>query len=413
MKTRKILSVLLALALMLSAFGVAAGAENKPKTFKNVIMMIGDGMGENHLELAKEQGYSLFMDENYDVRGQSRTRSFSHEVTDSAAGATALSCGVRNINGSLCTYAFDPLGLFFVPRNMTENAIIHGMKTGIVTSDKTTGATPAGYSSHVVARSMGKQITDQQLSSDIDLIWGAAVEDTNQEAVEAAGFTYISTKAEMDALTADSRSFGQFSGDTWRTELPEGDESPKLVEMTKKAIELLDNENGFFLMVEGAHIDKNSHRTEDGVHFDAKVADAANAVKGFDDAIKAAVEFARADGNTLVLVTADHETGDLYKENGKYTYHSGSHTGANVPVLVYGCADFLPAGEAIDNTQIPVRLAAKLGWDKAEMPATDFGLVLKSILPLLKLLSEKVDEIPTPDVEFSPAPSLDNLDLPF
>ena len=267
MKIKKVSSVLLVLVMLFSVVCVPATAAPAGKRIKNVIMMIGDGMGENHLELAKEQGYSLFMEDAADVRGQSRTRSFSHAVTDSSAGATALSCGVRNINGTLCTYAFDPLGVFFRPRNITENAILHGMKTGIVTSDKTTGATPAGYSVHVVSRNMGDQITAQQLASDIDLIWGAAVDETDREAVEKTDFTYISTKAEMDALQPGSRSFGQFSGDTWRTQLPEGDESPKLVEMTVKAIELLnaDSDNGFFLMVEGAHIDKNSHRTEDAL----------------------------------------------------------------------------------------------------------------------------------------------------
>ena len=91
-----------------------------------------------------------------------------------------------------------------------------------------------------------------------------------------------------------------------------------------------------------------------------------------------------------MVVTADHETGDLYKENGVYTFHSGSHTGANVPVLVYGCSDFLSAGEAIDNTQIPVRIAQRLGWDAAELPATDFGPVYDIILRFLTLFSEKI-----------------------
>ncbi|MBR5428154.1 MAG: alkaline phosphatase [Clostridia bacterium] len=399
MNTKRILSVLLALVLALSAFGVAAQAENQPKKFKNVIMMIGDGMGENHLELAKEQGYKLFMDANCDVRGQSRTRSLSDSVTDSAAGATALSCGVRCTNGQLCLYSVDPFGIFFVPRIITENAISHGMKTGIVTSDSTTGATPAGYSVHVYDRGESEQITKQQLASKIDLIWGAKTDTAQRDAVEAAGFTYIETKADMDALKPGSRSFGQFSGDTWRTKMPEGDASPKLVEMTVKAIELLnsDNENGFFLMVEGAHIDKNSHRTEDGVaHFDAKVADAANAVKGFDDAIKAAVKFARADGETLVVVTADHETGDLYLDNGVYTYHSGSHSGANVPLLVYGCSDFVSPGEAIDNKQVPVRIAEKLGWDEAELPAMDLGIVMRVLVPLLNALTNSLKTIERP-----------------
>ena len=108
-----------------------------------------------------------------------------------------------------------------------------------------------------------------------------------------------------------------------------------------------------------------------------KIRDAANAVKGFDDAIKTAVDFARADGNTIVLVTADHETGDLYKENGRYTYHSGSHTSNNVPVLVYGCDDLFAPGQAVENRSIPVRLGLKLGWSKSEFPQADPGMIFQ------------------------------------
>ncbi|MCR5041037.1 MAG: alkaline phosphatase [Clostridia bacterium] len=387
MKTRKITSLFLVLLLVFSAAAPFVYAEDAGAAeYKNVIIMIGDGMGENHLELAKEQGYELFMEDAADERGQSETRSFSHKVTDSAAGATALSCGVRNINGQVCVYAFDPLGFLVRPKIITEAAIEHGMKTGVVTSDKTTGATPAGFSVHAKSRDDSELITERQLASDLDLIWGAAVDCTDKETVEASGFTYISTKSEMDALGPGSRSFGQFSSDTWRTELPEGDESPLLAEMTVKAIELLDaGDGGFLLMVEGAHIDKNSHRTDGDVyHWDEKAADTANAVKGFDDAIKAAVGFAREDGETLVVVTADHETGDLYEEDGVYTFHSGSHTGKNVPLLVYCCDDLIPNGEAVPNKSVPVRIAGKLGWSKLDFPRSDVGLAFQWLKKLFR-----------------------------
>ena len=378
---KKTLAVLLAIVFVVCALPLSAGAAGD--RVKNVIFMIGDGMGENHLALARQEGYDLFMDTNFDLRGQSKTRSSSASVTDSAAGATALACGVRNTNGSLGVYWFDPLGVFLRPRSITEEAIARGMHTGIVTSDSTAGATPSGFSSHTSSRKNEADITEQQLNGKVDLIWGAAVGAATRSEVEAMGIAYVSTLDEMDALTAGTRSFGQFSGDTWRSSLPEGDPSPDLVQMSEKAIELLntDNENGFFLMIEGAHIDKNSHRTQDGAaDFPEKRKDAAEAVKTFDDAIRLAVEFARADGNTLVVVTADHETGDLYEENGEYTYHSGSHTGANVPVFVFGADDLFAAGEAVKNSSLPQRVAKKLGWSPVAFPKTDPGSLLKKLI---------------------------------
>ena len=390
MKQKKLLSVLLALALLLTVFApISALAATADGTFKNVIFMIGDGMGENHLKLAEAEGCELFSTANADNRGQSKTRSLSDKVTDSAAGATALSCGVRNTNGCVGTYSWDPSGILSRPRSVTEIAQSKGMHIGIVTTDSTAGATPAGYSAHVKERGMSAEITAQQLATGFDLIWGAAVDATDRETVEAMGIAYIATRSEMDALEPGSVSFGQFSGSFWRPALPAQDDLPTLAEMTVKAISLLDaeNGNGFFLMVEGAHIDKNSHATSDGVaDYPEKHERVAAAVKGFDDAIKAAVEFARADGETLVIVTADHETGDLYMENGVYTFHSGSHSGANVPLMVFGCNDFVKQGKAVDNRSIPARVAEKLGWSKMEFPGVGPG---SFIIKLKKLMQRK------------------------
>ena len=385
MKCKKSLSVLLALILAIGAIPAVFAAA--PAKVKNVILMIGDGMGENHLALAREQGVDLFMDANCDLRGQSKTRSFSNRVTDSAAGGTALSCGVRVSNSAVAVYPIDPNGVLLRPRSITENAIAHGMKTGVITTDKTTGATPAAFSAHTSSRNNDEDITAQQIESDIDLIWGAATEYADRETVEANGRIYVSDAAEMEALTAGTFSFAQFTGDFWHSEIPNGCTAPTLEQMSVKAIELLsaNNENGFFLMIEGAHIDKNSHRTRDEVtDYPEKTADVADAVKGFDNAIRAAVEFARADGNTIVLVTADHETGDLYLENGRYAFHSGSHTGKNVPVLVFGSTDLFPNGKALKNREVPVLLAGALGWSAAELPHADAGTLFKKLFALLK-----------------------------
>ena len=349
-------------------FAVPAYAEGRSggDGIRNVIFMIGDGMGIDHLRLAEQEGYELFMEQNADLTGWSRTRSYSHTVTDSAAGATALSCGVRVNNRQVCVYpdAMNKSGV--QPRMITENAALRGMRVGVVTTDMTSGATPAAYSSHTSSRDNGADISAQQLASGFDLIWGAKTGDVTSSAAAANGYTYFTNVTGLRVLKAGERSFGQLPSDCWS--LTPSKSSPTLSEMTEKSISLLstDAPEGFFLMVEGAHIDKFADDTnEDGaVDYAAKRADTAEAVAGFDRAVQAAVEYARADGHTLVIVTADHETGDLYFDEaaGEYTFHSASHTAKNVPVFVYGASDLFAEGGEMDNCDIPDLIAGKLGW---------------------------------------------------
>ncbi len=386
MKAKRICSILLAAAVLFAALLPVCAAD---KTYRNVIIMIGDGMGENHLHLAEQYGHTLFMNTQFDLRGQSRTRSMSHDITDSAAGGTALACGVRIINQTVGVYGADPLGAFVCPASFTEVAAEHGMRTGIVTTDKNNGATPAAFSVHVLYRKQYEKISQQQLNTTFDLIWGA--EDgyvTPQNAAEH-GFTFVSNKEEMEALKPGSRSFGQFSGEFWRAVVPEESDAPSLAEMSVKAIELLneDNPNGFFLMIEGAHIDKSSHRSQKRrADFDNKRESVVDAVVGFDNAVRAVVDFARKDGHTAVLVTADHETGNLMKDSdGVYRYHTDEHTCKNVPVFVFGATGLFKRGERIANYTIPRRLARLLGWNKRDFPRTQDGTFtakVKSKLPI-------------------------------
>ena len=382
-QTKRILAVFLCVCCL--ALCAAPTAFSADGGIRNVIFMIGDGMGYNHLKLAEEEGFEIFMDDVPDLLGWSRTRSANNKVTDSAAGATALACGVRTNNKMLAVFPEEEKRETLQPRSVTENAILHGMKTGIVTTDYTSGATPAGFSVHVLSRSDAQSITAQQLSGNIDLILGKKEDAAEQSAVEEAGYRYLETRADLAALRVGARAFGQFGSDIWKLDLPA--EAPSLAEMCATAVSLLTTKNpkGFFLMVEGAHIDKNADDSKDGLKdYPEKRANVAEAVKTFDNAVRAAVDFAKKDGRTLVIITADHETGNLYPdgEDGRMTFHSASHTSANVPVFVYGARDLFENGAVMNNTDLVNLVAEKLGWEERFPIEDPVGFVAESPAPV-------------------------------
>jgi len=363
---QKVIAAIMASLLSMNlAFNTALNGgktELDPGDYKNVILLIGDGMGFNHIEWMEEE-YGI--DEAYmfsmtDSHGKSQTRSSNSPVTDSAAGATALSCAVRTNNGAIGVFAQDSFGVAYVPMNLSELAHSYGKMTGIVTSDTNHGATPGGFSAHVYDRDEGEEITRQQIEeSDLDLIWSASSGLVNDEYANEYGWTLIDTLAEFEALEEGTRSFGQFAGEIWNENT--GADSPNLSTLTTKAIDMLDDdEDGFFLMVEGAHIDKHSHsNNEEGMKI---------AAKEFDMAVKAAIEYAKADGDTLVVITADHETGAIKPDGDSFKFTSGSHSAADVPLLVYGSDNFVLNGEAIKNKEVSRRLAMAMGAAPDEFP---------------------------------------------
>ncbi len=364
---QKVIAAIMASLLSMNlAFNTALNGgktELDPGDYDNVILMIGDGMGFNHIDwMEKEYGideaYMFSMTESH---GKSQTRSSNNVVTDSAAGATALSCAVRTNNGAIGVFAQDAFGVAYVPMNLSELAHSYGKMTGIVTSDTNHGATPGGFSAHVYDRDEGEEITRQQIEeSDLDLIWSASSGLVDDAYANEYGWTLVDTLAEFEALEEGTRSFGQFAGEIWNENT--GADSPNLSTLTTKAIDMLDDdEDGFFLMVEGAHIDKHSHSNEEK---NMKIA-----AKEFDMAVKAAIEFAKADGNTLVVITADHETGAIKPDGDSFKFTSGSHSAADVPLLVYGSDNFVLTGEAIKNKEVSRRLAMAMGAAPDEFPA--------------------------------------------
>lgn len=338
---------------------------------ENVILLIGDGMGPLHLEAAKqERNITLALDE-IEIEGRSRTRSASSLTTDSAAGGSALACGTRIINSTLGVYWYDVFGLESKPLSITELCQEAGMKTGIITTDDTSGATPSAFSVHTFSRNNKIGIDSQQLKSDLDLIWGGASDYVTKEKAEENGFTFVSTYSEMMDVEAGERSYGQFENSTWHTEQTDA-ETPTLSQMAEKAIDILDDgDEGFFLMIEGAHIDKRSH--------DNDMAEMAEALEEFDNTVREALEFAEKDGNTLVVVTADHETGGIVlNDDGSYSYTKGSHSSADVPVFVYGSHSFIENGQTVENYEIPIRIAYSLGFDEDDFPKEIFNAWIKN-----------------------------------
>ena len=361
---QKFISALMSFIL---AFSSLIGISTEKK-IQNVILLIGDGMGEMHLEMTEEMRDVSLTINTLPQQGKSITRSANKDVTDSAAGATAIACGVKTANGMIGMYwKNDPAhknSSYSYPKNLTEACKENGLKTGIITTDDLSGATPGAFTAHTSSRKNYNDITSQQLQSGFDIIWGKADGTLTEEQVTKAGYTYIDTIYEMNALTGNEKSYGMFTSSLHHV-YNENIYTPTLSQMTSKAIGLLDSsaDKGFFLMVEGAHIDKKSH--------DQDEKGAAEALEEFDNAVKVALDFAKSDGHTLVIVTADHESGGLIlNANGEYEMTTDNHTGVNVPLRAYAPHDytFIEQGEAIDNTQISIRIIKALELPGSSVP---------------------------------------------
>ena len=236
----------------------------------------------------------------------------------------------------------------------------YGKATGIVTSDSIMGATPSSFSAHVRDRDLDEEIFAQQVVSEIDLIWGASSGVVTEEEVNANGKVYVNTLSEVQALQPGEKSIGQFDSETMWQGKDNGDQ-PTLSELAVEAIDILSqDEDGFFMMLEAAHIDKRSH-SQDGEG-------AMQAVLEFDRTVSEILDFAEKDGNTLVIITAEHETGSVTLIGDEYKWLTGSHSGANVPCFVYGCDSFIEDGEVINNIDIPTMAVAYMTNNEQAFP---------------------------------------------
>lgn len=332
------------------------GGHGNHGKIKNVIYLLGDGMGRTHVTAARDRYYGaagkLNM-ERFPAVGQVSTYAVQQlsgqpgesdyvpqYVTDSASAATAWASGVKTYNAAL---GVDAKGNV-VPTIM-EFAKRAGLRTGNVSTAEITDATPAGQASHVLLRGcqgptysaatcQNTAVTGSPLpTTDIrvipvaeqmannntaDVILGGGLsrfDSADETALDANGYEVLGSPAsqtvatETDlAGTSSKKVFalfnkGNMTVEKYKREHPASVQAqePSLPEMTTKALALLQkgNKKGFYLQVEGALIDKRSHAND--------AAQTLEEIKAFDDAVKVAYDFARQDGHTLVIVTADHE----------------------------------------------------------------------------------------------------------
>ncbi len=270
--------------------------------YENVIFMIGDGMGENHIAMAEQNGMGTFIPRAYPVIGTVKTRSQSEidktaTATDSSASATAMATGYKTLNGYV---GVDKNGN--PVQNVRELAFSIGAKTAVVTTDLITGGTPSAYLCHNASRENSGELEEE--------------------------INKVVTEGKIDYMA--------------------GEVADNLTNSTKEALKTVSKKGSqFFIMIEEGQIDKASHDKDEDK--------AIEYVKRYNDAIAYATQFVIFHPKTALVVTADHETGKLTKSNGAplgYFFLAYNHTNKDVPVFQFG-AGVLDANEKIiENTDL-------------------------------------------------------------
>lgn len=303
-------------------------SDGKNSKVKNVILLIGDGMGLGAVSAAMfANGGELTMT-NLRSIGYVRTQAANSFITDSAASGTAYACGQKTNAGRLGT---DTSGVA-IP-NLSERLAPLGIISGIVSNDPLHGATPASFYSHQTSRNIKDAIWMDLVSSPI--------------AFFAAGTSFYYQSQPLAIRAAIEKNFSlMFSEDDEMLKnsdrlgyLPEKAENNPdfLVSSTRMALDYLSrrSKKGFFLMVEGAHIDHRAHSgTSEGVVVE---------MLDFDKAVTECIKFAEKDGHTLVIISADHETGGIALGKGdpaegyiQTIFACKGHTSVMVPLFAYG-----------------------------------------------------------------------------
>lgn len=329
---------------------------------KNVILIIGDGMGQGAQRIASLYQHgrdgALWIHQ-FPFAGFCTTTPANAPVTDSAASATAFACGSKTSCGTLGLRIISDAERKQPKRlvSVAEKAHAAGMAVALVTNDRLVGATPGGFYAHVAGRGEVATIAEQASVCGFDVLVGSAGNRQSPflpaanggmrkdgrnllDEMVRAGYASVDAQVAFDAVPATQKAIGLFSKF-------EGEKSiAAAVSTTLRHVG--EAPKGFFMMAECATTDYGGHGNDPSL--------SVLGVMQLEWMVKAAVDFAEARGDTLVVVTADHETGGIYVVRGAtggivVNYGATSHTGAPVPIYAYG-----PGAERfadnIDNTDI-------------------------------------------------------------
>ena len=366
---RLIFPLFMAVAVLL------CGCTRQEKAPKNVILIVGDGMGvaQVYASVVAAQGdNSAFL--RFPVTGFSRTYSLNKYRTDSSAGGSALTTGHKVENYHV---NWGPDSSRY--QTIFDDAVAHGLLTGFVVVSDCMDATPAATYGHVPNRKMYDTLSLQLAQCQHSVMVGGGYKYFLPEnrkdglapldTLAARGYCVLRDLDSLLAFKGDKVVGLLYDGDP----LTEPDRGDVLRPASMKAIEMLDshtkvgkaaknwrNPKGFAMLIEGSQIDWACHNN-DSAYLIAEL-------KDFELMLHAVLDWAEKDGNTLVVVTADHETGGLTLPSGDIEagineprFYWGSHTGVMVPVFAYG-----PGAERFSgiqqNTDIPNKIRAVMGW---------------------------------------------------
>jgi alkaline phosphatase len=296
-----------------------------------------------------------------------KTHSYDNLVTDSAAGGTAMACGVKTYNNGV---GVDKDGI--PVKSILEEAEEKEMMTGIVVTSALVNATPASFMAHQKLRAFTEPIAEEIANSGVDFLVGGGKKyfdrrDSDErnlsKEMEDKGYQvedFIRNQRIQDVKINPGKKFVYFTADDDPlTKITGRDYLPHACKMGAEFLKA-NSENGFFMMIEGSQIDLGGHAT----NFKYVMSE----LKDFDESIKQVLKFAEEDGETLVVVTADHETGGLAIKEGsklkkiKSDFIYGRHTGTMVPVFAYGPGSENFTG-IFDNTELYRKMKVALAMD--------------------------------------------------
>ena len=332
---------------------------------KNVILMVGDGMGISQITAGLIKNNNSLHLEKFKYIGLHKPYSSDNLITDSAAGATAFACGVKTYNGAIGVNP-DKESV----ETILEKCEKRGMATGLVTTSTIVHATPASFIAHQPQRKMYEEIAADFMTTEIDFFIGGGKKYFDRRETDERDLYKEMEKNEYyvsdyfkenlsDIKFNPKKNFAYFTADD--DPLPVASGRDYLYGASRVATGFLKargQEKGFFLMIEGAQIDWGGH-ANDADYIVSEMLD-------FDKSIGAVLEWAKKDGETLVIVTADHETGGFSINQGttqeklitKFT--SDYHTAEMIPVFAYGPGAEMFSG-IYENTAIHDKMIKALG----------------------------------------------------
>ena len=333
---------------------------------KNIILMIGDGMGISQISAGMYVNGNKTNLEKFPVVGLQKTYGANSLITDSAAAATALACGVKSYNGAIGVNA-DTLPVM----SILEEAEARNMASGLVSTGSITNATPAAFIAHATLCNLTEEIAGDFLKTEIDLFIGGGENAFNRRKsdnrnllheLEQKGY-FVSDYNQQplsEIVPMAQQNFAYFTAAEEPLPASQGrDYLPQASNMATYFLDKRGGKNGFFLMIEGAQIDWASHE-HNSDYIVSEMTD-------FDKAIGEVMKFAERDGHTLVIVTGDLETGGFAITPGSQVdslitaFTTDNHTASLLPVFAYG-----PGAEFFrgfyENTAINAKMKQALGW---------------------------------------------------